>query len=102
MSTVKAIAGLVGTVFIAAVVAYAVSAPRNVDAAFDQEIEALGGQTINEHMAAAQADAARQQCEAITRAAEQAWDRAMDQGTVDRDADRLDDLDAEVAQLCSG
>lgn len=102
MNAYKAIASVVGTVVIAGWVAYAVSAPRNADAVLNQEMEALGGQTINEHMATVQAEAAREQCETFTRLAEDGWNRAMDQGTVDRDADRLDELDAQVARYCNG
>lgn len=97
----KAVAGLAGTVAIAAVVAYGVSAPRNVDNFMAQEQESLGGKSINETVAKAQADANRQQCEQYTRMAEEAWDRAMEQGTADRDAHRLDELDSQVARFCN-
>ncbi|WP_336918449.1 hypothetical protein [Altererythrobacter lauratis] len=101
MSIGRGIAALAGTVAVAAVVAYAVSAPRNADNFMAQEQASLGGKSINETMAEAQADAKRQQCAQYTRAAEDAWNRAMEQGTADRDAARLDELDSQVARFCN-
>ena len=96
----KGLIGLLATVGIAAVVAYGVSAPRNVDNVMNQDMAALGGQSINEHVAQAQAEANRQQCETFTRLAQEAWDRSVDQGTEDRDAETLDELDRKAAQFC--
>ena len=101
MDLVKGLVGLAATVGIAAVVAYSVSAPRNVHDVLNQEMEALGGQSINEQIAETQTEVAAEQCVAYTRRAEEAWDRAMDQGTVDRDASTLDELDAAAARFCN-
>lgn len=101
MSIGRGIAALAGTVAIAAVVAYAVSAPRNVDNFMNAEQTSLDGKSINETVAEAQAEANRQQCEQYTRMAEDAWNRALEQGTADRDAARLDELDSQVARFCN-
>lgn len=101
VSAIKGLVGLVATVGIAAVVAYSVSAPRNVDNFLNQEMESLDGKSINEQIAETQAEVAAEQCVAYTRRAEEAWDRAMDQGTVDRDAATLDELDAAAARFCN-
>ena len=101
MDWVKGLVGLAATVGIAAVVAYSVSAPRNVDDVLNQEMDALGGQSINEQIAETQAEVAAEQCVAYTRRAEEAWDRAMGQGTADRDAATLDELDAAAARFCN-
>ena len=101
MNAAQGIAGLVGTVVIAGVVANAVSAPRNVDNFMAAEQAALDGQSINQHIAQVQDDVRQQQCETYTRMAEEGWDRAMEQGTADRDAERLDELDRQVQQFCN-
>jgi hypothetical protein len=102
MDLVKGLVGLVATVGIAAVVAYGVSAPRNVDNFMDQEQASLDGKSINQSIAETQAEVRQEQCEQATRMAEDAWNRAMDQGTADRDASTLDELDARVSQFCNG
>lgn len=101
MSTLKGLAGLGGTLVVAAVVAYAVSAPRNVDNFMNQEQASLGGNSINEEIAEVRDEVRQEQCATYTRMAEEAWDRAMDQGTADRDASRLDELDRQVALHCN-
>ncbi|MGB5779234.1 MAG: hypothetical protein WBH10_09180 [Allopontixanthobacter sediminis] len=100
-SAVKGVIGLVATVAIAAVVAYGVSAPRNVDAVMNQDMAALGGRSMNDHMAEAYTKAADERCAKFTEMAEQAWDRAIEQGTDERDADTLDELDRQVDQHCN-
>lgn len=100
MSIIKGLVGLVATVGIAASVAYSVSAPRNVDNMMNQPNPALGGKSINQQVAETQAQVRSEQCERFTRMAEEAWDRAMDQGTADRDAARLDDLDRQAERFC--
>ena len=65
-SAVKGVIGLVATVAIAAVVAYGVSAPRNVDAVMNQDMAALGGRSMNDHMAEAYTKAADERCAKFT------------------------------------
>ncbi len=101
MNLAKGMMGLASTVFIAAVVAYAVSAPRNVDSVLNQDLAGLDGQSINEHIAQAKSDADQQQCETFSRLASEAWDRAQEQGTIDRDADTIAELDANVERYCN-
>ena len=101
MGLIRGIVGLVATVGIAAVVAYGVSAPRNVDNMMDQPQPSLGGKSINQEVAATQPKLRADQCERFTRMAEEAWDRAVDQGTADRDADRLDEMDRLAEQACN-
>lgn len=100
MSLIKGIFGLIATVWIAAMVAYAVSAPRTVDQAMNVPNPALGGKSINQQVAETQAEVRSQQCEQMTRMAEDAWNQAMDQGTADRDAARLDEMDRQAERFC--
>lgn len=100
MQAAKAILGLVGTVAIAGWVAYSVSAPRNFENAMNEPMESLGGSTIAESVEKAQAEARQAQCEEIRARANEAWDRAIENGTADRDAERLDELYREVGRYC--
>ena len=75
MQSLKAILGLLGTIVIAGWVAYAVSAPRNVDNAMNQPMESLGGSSINEKISEAQEEARNAQCEQYSALANDAWDR---------------------------
>ena len=101
MGLIRGIVGLVATVGIAAAVAYGVSARRNLDNMMDQRQASLGRKSINQEVAATQAKVRADQCERFTRMAEEAWDRAVDQGTADRDADRLDEMDRLAEQACN-
>lgn len=100
MNHVRGIIGLVATIFIAAVVAYSVSAPRNVDNFMNAEVAALDGKSIGDSIAEAQTEARQAQCDSFTRSAEDAWNRSIEQGTTDRDAANLDELDQQVARFC--
>lgn len=100
MSPVRAIISIASTVAIAAVVAYGVSAPRNVNNAMNEEMDALGGQSINQHVAEMRAEARSEQCERLTRMAQEAWDQAVERGTADRDALRLDEMDRQAESFC--
>lgn len=100
MSVVKGLVGLVATAWIAAAVAYSVSAPRNVEDAMNQPMASLGGQSINHQVAATQAEVRREQCARHTQMAQEAWDRAIEQGTADRDAARLDEMDRMAEKFC--
>lgn len=100
MDFVKSVLGLVGTAAIAGWVAYSVSAPRNVDNAMNQPMEALDGKSINQTMADETARVRSEQCERFTEMANDAWDKAVDNDTLDRDADRLDQLKKEAERYC--
>ena len=100
MQLVKGIASLIATAWIAAVATYSVSAPRNLEDLMNEPNPALGGQSLNQQMAASQAKVRSEQCEQVTRQAERAWDRATSQGTVDRDSDKLDELDRLTEEYC--
>ena len=101
MNIVKGLAGLAATTVIAAVVAYSVSAPRNLDHAMNQDMAALEGLSINEHVAEVRADVASQQCETYQRLADEAWDKAVEHGTEERDAASIDELESQVARYCN-
>ena len=100
MDFLKPVVGLVGTVAIAGWVAYSVSAPRNVDNAMNQPMEALDGKSINQTMADEKARVRSEQCERFTDMASDAWDKAVDRGTLDRDADRLAQMQKEADRFC--
>ncbi len=97
----KGIIGIIGVAFIAATVAYSVSAPRNVDNMMDQEMASLDGKSINESMADSKAEVRAEQCERYSAAAAEAWDRAVENETIDRDAIRIDELDRQVERFCN-
>ncbi len=101
MSVIRGIVGLAGTIVIAAWVAYAVSAPRNADDLMNQEMASLDGKSINETVAEAQAEATAMQCETYQRLAQEQWDRSVANGTMDRDADKLDEIDSQVDRFCN-
>lgn len=101
MNPIKGLLSLTATVAIAAVVAYSVSAPRNVNAFMNQDMDALGGKSMNEHMAETQASVRSEQCEQLSGMAEDAWSRAMEQGTADRDADQLEEMDRQAERFCN-
>lgn len=100
MGIIKGLVGFAATVGIAASVAYSVSAPRNVDAMMNQPNPALGGKSINQELAETQARVRSDQCERFTEMANEAWDRAIEQGTSDRDAARLDEMDRQAERYC--
>jgi hypothetical protein len=101
MSMLRAIVGLGGTIVIAAWVAYAVSAPRTADDFMNQEMASLDGKSINETVAEARADANAMQCETYRRLAQEQWDKSVTNGTTDRDADKLDEIDRQVDRFCN-
>lgn len=101
MNVIRAVVGLAGTIVIAAWVAYAVSAPRNADDLMNQEMASLEGKSINEAMADARAEATAMQCETYRRLAQEQWDKSVANGTTDRDADKLDEIDQQVERFCN-
>lgn len=101
MNIAKAGLGLVGTVVIAGWVAYSVSAPRNLDNAMNQEMTSLGGKSINQAMAETQAEVRAEQCERFSQMASEAWDRAVENETLDRDSAKIDELDRQAERFCS-
>lgn len=100
MDIVKAGLSLVGTAVIAGWVALSVSAPRNANAYMDQEMDALGGQSINEHYAELKAEVDAEQCAQFTRMSEDAWNRAVAMGETEADADNLEYLQRQVDRYC--
>lgn len=101
MNLVKGLAGAVGTAFIAGVVAFSVSAPRNVDNMMDQELSSLDGKSINQSIAESKAEVRADQCERYSALAAEAWDRAVENGTTDRDAAQIERLDQQVELFCN-
>lgn len=101
MDNLKALVGIAGTAVIAGWVAFAVSAPRNVDNAMNQPMEQLGGSSINQTIKETQAEVRADQCERFTVMAQKAWDRAVEQGTLDRDADKLEEYDRQRDRFCN-
>ncbi|WP_209348309.1 hypothetical protein [Pontixanthobacter sp. CEM42] len=101
MNGIKAIASLAGTVVIAGWVAYAVSAPRNVDDVMNQPMASLDGSSIGEEIKNAQTEAKREQCIRFKELAADAWERSLDNGTTDRDARKIDELDRQVQRFCN-
>lgn len=100
MDVVKAGLSLVGTAVIAGWVAYAVSAPRNVDNMLNEPMVALEGSSIAEEMKKAQNEARAEQCARYKDLTREAWDRSLENGTTDRDASRIDELDRKVERFC--
>ncbi|MDP4575928.1 hypothetical protein Q9K02_12320 [Qipengyuania sp. G39] len=100
MDIVKAGLSLVGTAVIAGWVAYSVSAPRNANAYMNQEMDALGGQSINEHMAEKKAEVDAMQCAEYSRLSQELWDRAVANGTTEVDSARIDELQRQVDRYC--
>ncbi len=97
----RALLGIVGTALIAGWVAFSVSASRNVDNGMNQPMAQLGGSSINESVKETQASIRADQCERFTVMAQDAWDRAVDQGTLERDADTIAEYDRQRDQFCS-
>lgn len=100
MDIVKAGLSLVGTAVIAGWVALSVSAPRNANAYMDQEMDALGGQSINEHMAEKKAEVDAMQCAEYSRLSQELWDRSVANGTTEADSARIDELQRQVDCYC--
>lgn len=100
MDRVRMFFMLVGTVVIAAWVAYSVSAPRNLENSLDEPMEQLDGSSIGETLAEGQAEARRRHCEAYTEQARIAWDRAVENNRLAEDQERLDELDRKVKEFC--
>lgn len=97
----RALLGIAGTALIAGWVALSVSAPRNADNAMNQPMAQLGGSSINESVRETQARVRADQCERFTVMAQDAWDRAVEQGTLERDADTIAEYDRQRDQFCS-
>ncbi|WP_128893227.1 hypothetical protein [Erythrobacter sp. HKB08] len=100
MKLIKALSVLFGTFWMAWVAYMAFSVPRDVDEAMNQPMDALGGSTIGQEIATAQAKAKQDQCEAWKLRAENAWNRSVEKGTLDRDEDMIAELDQQVARFC--
>ena len=62
-----------------------------------ERAEAIGERHIN----AAMEEQRALQCERYTRQAKDAWDRAVTNGTLDRDSARIDDLDLKRDTFCN-
>jgi len=101
MDVVKAGISLVGTAMIAGWVAYAVSAPRNVENAMNAPMAELDGSSIAEEMKKAQGEVRTEQCARYKDLARDAWDRSLENGTTDRDDAKIDELDRQVARFCN-
>lgn len=97
----KGLIGFIGVAFIAAVVAYSVSAPRNAENMMDQEMASLDGKSINQSIADSKAEVRAEQCERFSAMAAEAWDRAVENDTTDRDAMKIDELDRQVERFCN-
>ena len=100
MDIVKAGFSLVGTAVIAGWVAFSVSTPRNANAFMDQEMDALGGQSINEHMAEKKAEVDAVQCAEYSRLSQKLWDRSVENGTTETESARIDELQRQVDRYC--
>ena len=101
MENLRAMLGILGTAVIAGWVAWSVSAPCNVENAMNEPMAQLDGSSINETIRETQAEVRADQCERYTDMAQKAWDRAVERGTLDRDADRLDELYSQRDRFCS-
>ncbi|MEO9462309.1 MAG: hypothetical protein ABJ242_06195 [Marinomonas sp.] len=100
MGFAKGVIAFIGTAFIAAVVAYSVSAPRNFESSMNEEMPSLGGKSINQAVKEAKAEAKREQCETFTELASEAWDRAVENDSLDRDASKIEKLDRQADRYC--
>lgn len=96
-NNLKALVGILGTAIIAGWVAFSVSAPRNADNYMNQEMEALGGKSINATMAEAKAEADAMQCAQYRELAEAEWERSIDNGP----SDQMDHLDRQIERFCN-
>lgn len=101
MNFVRAGVSLAATAVIAGWVAYAVSAPRNLDNVMNEPMAALGGSSIAAEMDKAKTEAREQQCAKFQDLARDAWDRSLENDTSGRDAAEIDHLDRQVERFCS-
>ena len=100
MNAVKALAFLFGTFWLGWVAYMALSVPTDVDDAMSQPMEALDGSTIGEEIKKSQAEARQMNCETYRGLHSTAWDRAVENNTLDRDADRIEELERQVSRYC--
>ena len=101
MNAVKAIVGLLGTVVIAGWVAYAISTPRNFENAMNDPVAALDGTSVGAELSEQMKAARSEQCARFTAMASEAWDKAVDNDTLDRDQAKLDEYDRQAARYCA-
>ncbi len=93
--------GLIGTIVIAGWVAYAISTPRNFNNAMANPEAALEGTEIGSQLAEAKADAYAEQCAQFQERSQEAWDRAVENDTIDRDSSEIDRLNRQVDRFCN-
>ncbi len=101
MNILRAGLGLVGTAAIAGWAAYSVSAPRNFENAMNDPMVALEGSSISDEMLKAKKEAYAVQCAEIRAAAAESWERSLENGTIDQDQSRLDELDRQADRFCN-
>ncbi|MBM3595130.1 MAG: hypothetical protein FJX31_04900 [Alphaproteobacteria bacterium] len=63
-------------------------------------MDALGGQSINQQVAEVREEVRSEQCDRLSRMAQDAWDQAAERGTADRDAQKLDQMDRQAEKFC--
>lgn len=101
MNAAKGLLSLIGTAVIAGWVAYAVSAPRNVENAMNEPMAQLDGSSINETIEQVHNETRSMHCERYRDLAQEAWDRSVENGTTERDQIKLDELDRQVQRFCN-
>ena len=100
MNAFKLLAFLFGTFWLGWFAYMALVVPSDVDAALEQPMEAIEISSIGAELKKAQADARQQQCDQYQVVLAQTWDRAVERDTLERDADKIDELERNVERFC--
>ena len=100
MKAIKALAFLFGTFWLAWIAYMALIVPTNVDAAMNQPLDALDGSSIGQEIKQAQVEARQRQCDFYQDRLSTAWDNAVERGSLERDAEKIEGLDREVKRFC--
>ena len=100
MTALKTIGFLVASIWIGWVAYMAFAVPSDVDEFMEQPMEALDGSSIGQEIKKAQSEARQQQCNQYQDLLAKAWDRAVESNTLERDADKIDQLEVQVARFC--
>ncbi len=100
MNVIKGLAFLFGTFWLAWVAYVALSVPTDVDQFMNEPMEALDGSSIGQEIKKAQSDARQRQCETYQDLLARAWDRAVENNNLERDADKIAELERDVKRFC--
>ncbi len=101
MSALKTLGSFAAAIWVGWLAYMAFSVPTDVDEMMNEPMDALDGSTLGQEIKKTQNEMRQLHCDQYQEQLTKTWDRSVENNTIDRDADKISELESQVERFCN-